>query len=360
MSQASDKRYMQYALQLAERELGRTWPNPAVGAVIVKEDAIIGCGATARGGRPHGEPIALAQAGAHAKDATLYVTLEPCSHQGKTPPCVGAIIAAGIKRVVAACADPNPLVGGKGFAALRAAGVEVVENICAEEALAQNAGFFSLITRGRPLVTLKLATSLDGKIATQTGESKWITGENARIRGHLLRAAHDAIITGMGTLLADDPSLTCRIPGREGDSPKRVIMDREFSIPPQAKILPAWVFTSENALQANPEKAESFSKAGTRIFSAPMKEDHLALENVVAQLAREGITRLLVEAGNGLASAFIDAHLVDSIYWFRASLIIGENGLSALRSGSLKERFSLCKTKRLGQDMLEIYNRKAD
>src|SRR5579862_7078692 len=213
---------MRGALSLARRGLGNTWPNPAVGCVLVREGRVVGRGWTQPGGRPHAETEALARAGRAARGATAYVTLEPCCHHGRTPPCADALIAAGLSRVVAAIEDPDPRVAGGGLARLRAAGLDVESGLCAAEAAEINAGFLSRLRLGRPLVTLKLATSLDGRIATASGESRWITGGPARERAHLLRATHDAILVGTDTVIADNPELTCRLPGLAGHSPVRV------------------------------------------------------------------------------------------------------------------------------------------
>lgn len=349
MPHAQDIHYMRHALRLASRAIGRSAPNPAVGAVIVKNGNIVGCGWTAHGGRPHAEPIALSQAGDGAKGATLYVTLEPCAHYGQTPPCMEAIIKAGITRVVAACGDPNPLVAGKGFSGLRAAGIEVIENICEKEARFLNEGFFSVIERKRPFVTLKLATSLDNKITRSDGK-KWITNEQSRAHVHGLRARHDAIITGIGTVLADDPRLDCRLPGCEQDSPTRIVMDNHLRVPENAQILPAWIFAIAEAVERNSKKVAKLQAAGTRIFAYTR-----SLADVLHILANQGVTRLLVETGQKLASAFIENNLVDRIYWFSASVIIGHQGLYALNSEGMK-KFMITKTEMLQGDHLAIYD----
>lgn len=321
---------MQAALQLARRNLGQTWPNPSVGAVIVKDDHVIAHGATARGGRPHAETEALALAGANAKGATLYVTLEPCSHHGKTPPCTDPIISAGIVRVVVACRDPNPQVNGQGIAQLKQAGIEVIENVGSKEALDINRGFFSVIQKKRPFISLKLATSLDGKIATHSGESRWITNETSRRYGHLLRSRYDAITTGIGTVLSDDPLLTCRLPGLEDRSPVRVIFDSKKRLPATSQLaktagaVPVWVISREAARSAD---------AGITVFQGDPGADGIDLEKTVKLLAEQGITRLLIEAGGKLSSAFLQSSLVDRMYWFRAPLIIGNDGAAAIDDG---------------------------
>jgi diaminohydroxyphosphoribosylaminopyrimidine deaminase/5-amino-6-(5-phosphoribosylamino)uracil reductase len=350
---------MQHALRLAERGLGRTWPNPSVGAVVVKKGAVLGAAVTAWEGRPHAETRALEQAGENATGATLFVTLEPCAHTGKTPPCTDAIIAAGIKRVVIAVRDTNPKAMG-GVAKLQAAGIEIVEGVCEAEARAINEGFFSIQARGRPFVTLKLATSLDGKIALG-GESQWITGEQSRRHVHVLRATHDAVVTGIGTIFYDDPKLTCRLSGREVDSPQRILMDSNLRVPENAKLLPAWIFTSEAALRAESDKASVLEKNGNSIFPVPLDAAHLSLSETMKVLAQKGVTRLLVEAGSTLASEFMRQGLVDRLYWFRAPMVIGDKGIPALwgqdaTSLANVPRFSLQATERYGGDILEIYN----
>jgi diaminohydroxyphosphoribosylaminopyrimidine deaminase/5-amino-6-(5-phosphoribosylamino)uracil reductase len=355
-----DIRYMRTALALAARGLGRTWPNPSVGAIIVKDGRIVGAAHTADGGRPHAETEALAQAGEAARGATLYVTLEPCAHTGNTAPCVEAIIAAGIARVVAGCVDVNPLVAQKGFARLRHAGIEVTEGVMEAEARQGNEGFFSLMERKRPFVTLKLATSLDGKIATGRGESQWITGDASRTCAHGLRASHDAILTGMGTILADNPRLTCRLPGHEEASPIRVILDSELYIATDAQALPAWICTSEAALAREGDKAAILRTGGCAIFMAALGEGGLSLPHVLAQLGERGITRLLVEAGSRLASAFVNEGLVDRIYWYRAPLVIGAAGLPALEGSNASlealPRLRSRSLQKLGEDTLEIFD----
>lgn len=351
---------MRHALALAERGLGNVYPNPAVGAVIVRDGNIAGRGWTAKGGRPHAETIAIAQAGDLAQNATLYVTLEPCSHHGKTSPCTQAIIAAGITHVVAACTDPNPKVCGNGFEQLRAAGVKVTGNICEAEAIKLNEGFFSVIKRQRPFVSLKLATSLDGKIATADGESQWLTCNDSRQYSHYLRKTHDAIITGIGTVTADNPSLTCRLPGCGNDSPQRIVIDSILRIPADANILPAWIFTSHEAFSANPSLVDTLIKTGSRVFTVPAADGQLPLPEILRQLAHEGITRLLVEAGSKLSSSFASQNLVDRIYWFRAPLVIGSNGLNALHGNNLPlseiPRYSLRESRVISNDVLEVYD----
>ncbi|MDE3016786.1 MAG: bifunctional diaminohydroxyphosphoribosylaminopyrimidine deaminase/5-amino-6-(5-phosphoribosylamino)uracil reductase RibD [Pseudomonadota bacterium] len=325
---------MPVALSLARRNLGQTWPNPSVGAVVVKNGRIIAEGWTAKGGRPHAETEALAQAGMATRGATLYVTLEPCAHHGKTPPCAEAIINAGIARCVVACRDPNPEATG-GIARLQQAGIEVVEGICREEAKEINRGFFSVIEKKRPFIALKIATSLDGKISraeARLREGGWITGEFARAYGHLLRSRFDAIATGIGTVLADDPLLTCRLPGLEDRSPVRVVFDRQRRLPEDSRL----------AMTAK---------------DVPLWETALPVEEAVTWLAEKGITRLLVEAGQKLSSAFLHSGLVDRIYWFRSPMVIGEGGLPAFGEGVSLVRRRRREIRSLGEDTLETYER---
>jgi diaminohydroxyphosphoribosylaminopyrimidine deaminase/5-amino-6-(5-phosphoribosylamino)uracil reductase len=245
----SDEAHMRAALQIAARGLGNTWPNPSVGCVLVKEGVVIARGWTQPGGRPHAEAEALARAGEAARGATAYVTLEPCSHHGRTPPCCEALIRAGVSRVVVALRDPDSRVDGRGLARLRAAGITVEEGLMGAEAAALTAGFIRRVTRGLPIVTLKLASTLDGRIATASGESRWITGEGARRAVHALRARHDAVMIGSGTAIADDPELNCRIPGMDPVPMLRVVADARLRLPLASKliagaaVLPTWVLT---------------------------------------------------------------------------------------------------------------------
>lgn len=302
---------MRHALSLARRSLGHTWPNPAVGAVVVKDGRVVGTGYTARGGRPHAETQALAQAGILAQGADIYVSLEPCSHHGKTPPCTDALIQSGIKRCIIACRDTNPKASG-GIAQLQKAGIETIDGICEAEARELNRGFFSVVEKQRPFIALKLATSLDGKITATAGKPTAITSDAARAYSHKLRSQYDAIATGIGTALADDPLLTCRLPGLEDCSPVRVLFDREDRLPADSQL----------ARTAN---------------EVPLwKLNHKTIAEAVAHLASQGITRLLVEAGQKLSTAFLQSGLVDRIYWFRAPITIGSSGLDAI-SGGLAE-----------------------
>src|SRR6516165_9323114 len=331
---ADDLGAMRAALALARRGLGTVWPNPAVGCVIVEERQVVGRGWTQPGGRPHGETEALRRAGDAARGAAAYVSLEPCCHWGRTPPCVDALITAGVRRVVVALEDPDPRVAGEGLRRLRAAGLDVDVGLCAEEAAEVNAGFLSRLRLGRPLVTFKLATSLDGRIAIATGESQWITGPPARERAHALRASHDAIMVGTGTVVADDPQLTCRLPGLGHRSPVRVVIDRHLRIPPASRIIadarrvPTWVLTLRSA---DPGRRATFLANGVTLIDVDDDgEEQIDLAAALAALGERGITRLLVEGGARLAAAFFRARLIDRLVWVHAPLVIGGEGIPAI------------------------------
>jgi diaminohydroxyphosphoribosylaminopyrimidine deaminase/5-amino-6-(5-phosphoribosylamino)uracil reductase len=361
-----DLSHMRAALALARRNLGQVWPNPSVGCVIVNNGRVVGRGWTQRGGRPHAETEALARAGNAAKDATAYVGLEPCSHHGKTPPCADALIAAGIARVVIAVEDPDPRVSGAGAARLRAAGIAVDIGPCRAEADELNAGFFCRIQHGRPLVTLKLATSLDGRIATATGVSRWITGPAARERAHLLRAMHDAVLVGTGTALADDPQLTCRLPGLEQRSPVRVVIDGHLRLPATLRLftetdqVPTWLATLKSA---DPARQEALTAQGVKIiFAEPDAEGGVNLAAFLRRLGDEGLTRLLVEGGGRLAAALLRAGLVARLIWMRAPLIIGSDGVPAIADLGLGDlatapRFALLSRELVGGDVIDTYRR---
>jgi diaminohydroxyphosphoribosylaminopyrimidine deaminase / 5-amino-6-(5-phosphoribosylamino)uracil reductase len=354
---------MAAALSLAARNLGQTWPNPTVGCVIVDRDGhVVGRGLTQRGGRPHAETEALNMAGDRARGGTAYVTLEPCSHHGKTPPCAEALVAAGIKRCVAAIEDPDPRVCGSGLAKLREAGIAVETGLMAAPAVRLNAGFFKRNVDLLPMVSLKLATSLDGHVATRTGESKWITGEAARMFGHRLRATHDAIGVGSGTVLADDPELTCRIPGLHDRSPVRVIFDRRGRTPPGAKLLstsqPTWIMTSPGMIKRSVQKPHEVIEINEN--GGPQAW----LRQSCEALAQLGLTRLLIEGGPTLATAFLAAELVDQLYWFRAPMVIGGDGLPGVGPMALDRLgqafgFRMGDRRQLGNDVLELYERPA-
>ncbi|MGC1559130.1 MAG: bifunctional diaminohydroxyphosphoribosylaminopyrimidine deaminase/5-amino-6-(5-phosphoribosylamino)uracil reductase RibD [Bradyrhizobium sp.] len=365
---AADQRFMQLALTLGRRGLGRTWPNPAVGAVVVKDGVIVGRGWTRPGGRPHAEPVALAQAGDAARGATLYVTLEPCSHFGKSPPCTDAVIAAGIKRVVSAIEDPNPEVAGQGHARLRAAGIAVDIGVGAADAARDHAGHFRRIRDNRPHVILKLAVSTDDKIAAAGRKPVAISGEAASVRTHLLRAQCDAVLVGIGTVLADDPLLTCRLPGMEAWSPVRVVLDSALRIPPTSRLVqsaratPLWVMTTGLGEAA---AATMLGAAGAQVIrlattSTPRRAPNLSA--VLRTLAERGITRLLVEGGARVASSFVAAGLIDEFWLLRGESSIGADGVAALdrlplASITKSPGFHVRGSENLDKDTLTIYER---
>ncbi|MBP2426276.1 bifunctional diaminohydroxyphosphoribosylaminopyrimidine deaminase/5-amino-6-(5-phosphoribosylamino)uracil reductase RibD [Bradyrhizobium elkanii] len=365
-AKAADLRFMQLALALGRRGLGRTWPNPAVGAVIVKDGVIVGRGWTQAGGRPHAEVEALRRAGDAARGATLYVTLEPCSHFGRSPPCADAVVAAGLARVVSAIEDPNPEVAGQGHAKLRAAGIAVDVGLCAAEAARDHAGHFRRIRDKRPHVILKLAVSADDKIAASGHKPVAISGEAARTRVHLLRAQSDAILVGIGTVKADDPLLTCRLPGMAARSPVCLVLDRALRISGDSRLVhsaretPLWVLTSD---MAEAPAAVKLGAAGAQVIrvtaSAPQGLD---LPSVLHALAEKGISRLLVEGGSRVANSFVAGGLVDEIWLLRGPDAIGAGGVPALDAMPLdaitqSPAFRLRASETLGEDVLTIYDR---
>jgi diaminohydroxyphosphoribosylaminopyrimidine deaminase/5-amino-6-(5-phosphoribosylamino)uracil reductase len=362
---------MQAALALAARGLGNTWPNPAVGCVIVNAGQVVGRGWTQPGGRPHAETEALRRAGDRARGATAYVTLEPCCHHGRTPPCTEALIAAGISRCVVALRDPDPRVNGEGLMRLRNAGIAVETGLMDSEAAALNAGFVSRITAGRPLVTLKLATTLDGRIATRTGHSRWITGETARRHVHRLRAEHDAVMVGSGTALADDPALTVRLPGAVPaghPGPVRVVADGRLRLPltsvlvATARATPTWVLTTK---QADRHRIAAFTDAGVVVLAvAPDPNSQPDPAAALRALAGRGITRLLVEGGAHLAASLLRADLVDRLAWFHAPTVLGADARAAVEAMGISElaalaRFRVTGSAALGLDHLTTLSREA-
>jgi diaminohydroxyphosphoribosylaminopyrimidine deaminase / 5-amino-6-(5-phosphoribosylamino)uracil reductase len=365
---AADQRFMQLALALGRRGQGRTWPNPAVGAVLVKDGVIVGRGWTQPGGRPHAEPEALRRAGNAARGATLYVTLEPCSHVGKSPPCADAIIAAGVARVVSAIEDPNPEVAGQGHARLRAAGITVDIGLGAAEAAHDHAGHFRRVRDRRPHLILKLAVSSDDRIGAAGGKPVAISGEAARARVHLLRAQCDAVLVGIGTVLADDPRLTCRLPGMAARSPVRVVLDRALRLPATARLVhsaretPLWVMTSE---PPGAPAAMRLGAAGAQVIGVPVAaapQPGVDAPAVLRELAGRGITRLLVEGGAQVASSLVAAGLIDEVWLLRGPGAIGAGGVAALDALPLtaitqSPAFRLRASDRLDRDILTIYER---
>ncbi len=367
-SKAADRRFMQLALTLGRRGQGRTWPNPAVGAVVVKDGVIVGRGWTQAGGRPHAEPVALAHAGEAARGATLYVTLEPCSHVGKSPPCTDAVIAAGIKRVVSAIDDPNPEVAGQGHARLRAAGIAVEIGLGAAEAAHDHAGHFRRVRDGRPHVILKLAVSTDDKIAAAGHTPVAISGDAAKARMHLLRAQCDAILVGIGTVLSDDPLLTCRLPGMEARSPVRVVLDRALRISGTSRLVhsaratPLWVMASNLAEAPAAVKLGAAGAQVIRVATTAAPSPGLDLSAVLHALAQRGITRLLVEGGARVAASFVAAGLVDEFWLLRGPETIGAGGVAALEALPLTSitqspAFRVRASENLDKDTLTVYER---
>jgi diaminohydroxyphosphoribosylaminopyrimidine deaminase/5-amino-6-(5-phosphoribosylamino)uracil reductase len=334
---AADARFMALALALGRRGLGNTWPNPAVGAVIVRHEpqgpVVVGRGWTQPGGRPHAEVEALRRAGAAAHGATIYTTLEPCSHFGQTPPCADAIIAAGVARVVSALDDPNPEIAGEGYRRLRAAGITVVTGVGAEEARRAHAGHVRRMRDGRPDVMLKLAVSADGKAGLAGRRPAAITGEATREYVHRWRAMHDAILIGIGTALADDPLLTVRLPGMTQRSPVRVVLDSALRLPPEGKLargardVPLWIFAAPDA---SPARADALRATGAEVLHVGGSADRRDLAAMVKLIAQRGITRLMVEGGPTVAAAFVTEGLVDEALLLRSPAAIGPDGIDAL------------------------------
>jgi diaminohydroxyphosphoribosylaminopyrimidine deaminase/5-amino-6-(5-phosphoribosylamino)uracil reductase len=363
---SSDKIHMGAALDLGRRMLGQTAPNPAVGCVIVKDGKVVGRGSTQPGGRPHAETEALKQAGEGARGATAYVSLEPCAHEGKTGSCAQALIKSGIVRVVSPLEDPDARVSGKGFMMLQNAGIEVVTGVLAQEAELLNEGFLKRVRFGRPMFTFKIAASMDGHIATAKGESKWISGEIARAYGHLLRAKHDAIMVGIGTALADDPLLTCRLPGMETLSPIRIVVDRKLRLPLNSQLArtvneaPLWIVTSDRHA---PDMLKSYEKAGVKLVTVPANDEGYSDPNImVRKLGELGLTRVLIEGGAHLAAAFLKEDLIDRIDWITAPILLGGDAkasLQPLNRAALADhqRFKSLNTRKLGNDRLESYVR---
>jgi diaminohydroxyphosphoribosylaminopyrimidine deaminase/5-amino-6-(5-phosphoribosylamino)uracil reductase len=357
---------MRHALALGRRGIGRTGANPSVGCVIVANDGrIVGRGRTSDGGRPHAETNALAQAGGAARGATAYVTLEPCAQVTETPSCAESLIAAGVSRVVVAISDPDARTNGQGITKLRAAGIAVVPGVLEREAAHSHAAFFKRTNEARPLVTLKIAQSLDGKTAAASGDSKWITGEEARRFGHLLRARNDAILVGINTALADDPELTCRLPGLESYSPIRVVLDTRLRLSVGSKLAltaakrPTIVFTSASS------GGEALRALGVEVVQvtrdAAGRPD---LGAMLTELANRKVTRLLVEGGATVHAAFLDRGLADRLEIFTAPITLGEAGhsaIDALAALTLDEaaRFHRVAKRSLGADLLESFEAKA-
>ena len=359
-----DDRWMALALSLGRRGQGNAWPNPAVGCVIVRDGVVVGRGWTQPGGRPHAEALALAHAGDLARGATAYVTLEPCSHHGQTPPCAEALIGAGVARVVAAVEDRDARVSGKGFEMLRKAGITVETGVRADEAARDLAGFLRVAGGGRPFVTLKLAASFDGRIATATGESQWITGPQARRLVHGMRARHDAVMVGAGTARKDDPSLTVRGLG-VARQPARVVVSRRLDLPllgnlaRTAKDVPVWICHGRDA---DHERLQAWTGLGAKLLPCGISQAQIDPADMLVQLAKAGLTRIFCEGGSALAASLLGAEAVDEIVGFSAGFSIGAEGLPAIGAMGLErlaaaERFELVEARPVGPDLMHRWRK---
>ncbi len=360
----TDTRYMSLALSLGRRGQGNVWPNPAVGCVIVRDGRIVGRGWTRPGGRPHAETEALAQAGELAAGATAYVTLEPCAHHGETPPCAQALIDARVARVVAPLQDSDARVSGQGFEMLRQAGIRVETGVLSDRAARDHAGFFLKTEQGRPFVTLKLASSFDGRIATATGHSQWITGPEARRMVHALRARHDAVLVGAGTARADDPSLTVRDIGVTRQ-PVRVVASRHLDLPLMSQLartandVPVWLCHGSSA---DSERIRAWEGLGATLIPCAVKGIQIDAADMLQQLGQAGLTRVFCEGGGALASTLLAEDLVDELVVFTAGLAIGAEGLPAIGALGLNRlneapRFDLVETRGVGGDVMHRWRR---
>lgn len=368
MTRPDDQRWMALALSLGRRGLGQVWPNPAVGCVIVKDGRLLARGWTQAGGRPHAEQVALSQLPLDAgRGATAYVTLEPCSHTGQTPPCASALIEAGLGRVVVATGDPDPRVSGSGLDMLRRAGIEVLTGVLEAEARRDQRGFLTRVTQGRPLVTLKLASSFDGRIATATGESQWITGPQARQQVQALRASHDAVMVGGRTAREDFPALTLRgMGGRR--QPVRVVVSAGLDIPTRGPLAednsgaPVWLVHGTAA----PQKARAFWTArGATLIEVSAGSAGLNMIDALQALGQAGLTRILCEGGGSLAASLLSAGMVDQVVGFTAGVMLGATGLPGLGPlgySALADapRFELVETRRIGEDVMHLWRRVGD
>lgn len=358
---------MRHALSLAARGLGRVWPWPSVGCVLVRDERIVGRGTSDDQTLRHAEVVALEQAGERARGATAYVTLEPCSHHGRTPPCADALIEAGVARVVAALEDPNTKVGGNGFRKLKAAGIVVEVGLCAEEAEDQNKGFLINIRSSRPMVTLKLASTLDGRIATASGESRWITGPAARRMVHELRMRHDAVLIGAGTARADDPDLTVRDMGADRQ-PVRIVASRHVRLSEDSRLFnsaanpPVWVVCGEDAAATN--EANRWRDAGATVIPVPAENGQISPAAMLAALGQAGLTRVLCEGGGMIAASLLAADLVDELVVFSAGKVIGAEGQPSIGPLGLAElgtapTFDLIESRPIGNDTMQRWARPA-
>lgn len=357
------RRFMAMALGLGARGLGNTWPNPAVGCVIVKDGRVVGRGWTQPGGRPHAEPVALAQAGALARGATAYVSLEPCAHHGKSPPCADALVSAGVARVVSALSDPDPRVSGGGHDRLTSAGIAVTTGILEAEARRAHEGFLRRIVEGRPHLTLKLAASVDGRIATAAGESQWITGPRSRRVVHAMRARHDAVLVGAGTARADDPSLTVRGLGIERQ-PVRIVASRRIDLDTGCnlfsglEVAPVWICHGKDAIEV---RRKTWADRGARLIEVPERQGRqLDPVGLLGALGDQGLTRVFCEGGGALAASLLSAGLVDELVTFTGGLGLGAEGwpgLGAMGVDTLADapRFTLDRMMPVGPDALAFW-----
>ncbi|HTN54002.1 MAG TPA: bifunctional diaminohydroxyphosphoribosylaminopyrimidine deaminase/5-amino-6-(5-phosphoribosylamino)uracil reductase RibD [Anaeromyxobacter sp.] len=347
--------FMRLALREGAKGLGRTSPNPAVGAVLVKGGRVLARGHHSRAGGPHAEVVALRAAGVRARGADLYTTLEPCDHQGRTPPCSEAILASGVRRVFVGSHDPNPLVNGKGVARLARRGVVVVEGVLAEECDRLNAHWFTFITERRPYVTLKAAVTLDGRLATRTGDSRWVTGEAARAWVHRLRDRVDAVLVGAGTARADDPLLTTRLPAGRGRDPVRVVLDTDLSLPGRLRLLHPRSPAPTLLAHASPRTRRL--PAGVELLRCRRGKDGVDLRDLLDKLAARGVTHLLVEGGARVFTRFLEDGLVDRVAVFVAPKLAGAGGLplyAAPGPARMAEALRLdeLQVERVGEDVL--------
>jgi diaminohydroxyphosphoribosylaminopyrimidine deaminase/5-amino-6-(5-phosphoribosylamino)uracil reductase len=354
----NDERWMKRALHLAEKGRGRTSPNPMVGAVLVKRGNVVGEGYHARAGEPHAEIVAIKKAGEKAKGATLYLNLEPCTHYGKTPPCAPAVIEAGVKKVIVGIEDPNPLVKGRGLARLKQAGLDVKVGILEKECYRLNEAFCKYMVQHEPFIILKMAATLDGKLATRNGESQWITGETSRRFVHRLRDQVDGVVVGIGTVLKDDPMLTARIRG--GRDPYRIVFDSRLRIPENAKVVdvsPSKTIVATTEM-ASRDKIERLRKKGVGILISDSKSGKVDLKTSLLKLGEMGMMSLLVEGGSQINGSFLDQGLIDKIFLFLSPRLIGDPLAPGIFSGEgvlhLRETFSITelKTRRMGEDIL--------
>ena len=364
----TDIRHMTHALALGRRGLGRVWPWPSVGCVIVRDGHVVGRGTTDRlDSYRHAEVVALDQAGDQARGATAYVTLEPCSHHGTTPPCADALISAGVARVVVAVEDPHPKVSGQGLARLREVGIAVETGLCADKARQQLAGFLSVVHRKRPFLTLKLALTLDGRIATATGESQWITGADARRMVHGMRASHDAVLVGGGTARTDNPTLTVRDMGQR-HQPLRIVASRRLDLPIPSRLSetlelgPVWLLHGVG--EAPPEAEDQWAKVGAKLLSVPVRGRQLDPLAALETLGAEGVTRIFCEGGGTFAASLLEAGLVDELVVFSAGKLLGAEGMpgvGALGVDRLADApgFSLIECRPFGADILHRWQKRS-